>query len=219
MSKANNDKAFNSMLEATDDKIDWSNPDYTGASADYYVNKYGNRPEDAGTLEGIQKMLSDMGTVFDPADFVNSLLYALQGEGGKFALAASGAIPVAGSLKLFKQPLKRLVNFFTRTKKASPAEQKEFMKHYMNIIREERKHFGDMRPGKSAYKNYEFGDFSKRYPNTDSYRESVDYVAKNFNKIISPKDVKKQGKWSHDDERMLEDLVLKLDDLKKFFAT
>ena len=36
----------------------WVN-DYTGASAQKHINKYTDRPEDAGSLEGIQGLLSN----------------------------------------------------------------------------------------------------------------------------------------------------------------
>ena len=57
----------------------WVNePDYTGASAQEYINRYTNRPEDAGSLEGIQNILSNIGMapgIGEPADFLNMLLY------------------------------------------------------------------------------------------------------------------------------------------------
>ena len=33
-------------MKKLDSPIDWNKPDYTGASADYYLKKYVNRPED-----------------------------------------------------------------------------------------------------------------------------------------------------------------------------
>ena len=55
-------------------------PDYTGASAQEYLSEYTNRPEDAGSLEGFQKILSDIGMLpgyGEPADFINMILYGV----------------------------------------------------------------------------------------------------------------------------------------------
>ena len=80
-----------------DGLIDWSNPDYTGASAKKYVHKYTNRPEDAGSLQGIQDLLSTIGmapVVGEPADLLNSLIYAGKGDFGQAGLNALYALSI-----------------------------------------------------------------------------------------------------------------------------
>ena len=99
--KINNNKVFNFVKASDSDIIDWSNPDYTGASAKRYVEKYTNRPEDAGTLEGLQDVLAGIGVVADPADWVNAAIYAVQGEYGNAALYASG-LGMLGAIKTVK---------------------------------------------------------------------------------------------------------------------
>ena len=74
-------------------------PDFTGASADYYLQKYINRPEDAGNLEGFQQALSDMGILAPPADMLNAAIYLTQAEFGKFGVSLASIIPVIGDLK------------------------------------------------------------------------------------------------------------------------
>jgi hypothetical protein len=80
----------------------WMNePDYTGASAQEYVDRYTNRPEDAGSLEGIQTMLGNIGMapgVGEPADLLNAILYGMQGKGGEAGLSALSMIPFLGGL-------------------------------------------------------------------------------------------------------------------------
>tara|TARA_Y100001963_G_scaffold147558_1_gene224081 strand:+ start:424 stop:873 length:450 start_codon:yes stop_codon:yes gene_type:complete len=90
---------------------DPNKPDYTGASSQEYINKYTNRPEDAGTLEGLQKTLSDIGTVgIEPADMLNSLLYAMQGKGKEAGLSALSMLPFLGGItkaSLKTKPMKK----------------------------------------------------------------------------------------------------------------
>ena len=83
----------------------WTNKeskvDYTGASAQEYVDRYTNRPEDAGSLEGIQNILSNIGMVpgvGEPADLLNSLLYGMQGKGKEAGLSALSMLPFIGGL-------------------------------------------------------------------------------------------------------------------------
>ena len=174
-------------------------------------------------MEGIHAMLSDMGTLVDPADFLNSILYLLEGESSKAALAGIGAIPVVGSLKFLKKPFEVVRNLFKGVKKASPEEQQKFFKHYMNIIREEKKFYGQMRPGSQHPINiddaFEFkAESVNYYPTSESYKESVEYVMDNYKKIIGPSDVKFYNKsidLPHDAQESLEDILLKLDDIVK----
>ena len=79
--------------------INFSNPDYTGGSADHYLHKYVNRPEDAGNLEDFQAALSDMGIIAPPADALNAAIYAFQGEWGMAGLSAAAILPFVGELK------------------------------------------------------------------------------------------------------------------------
>ena len=84
--------------------MNWANPDYTGASAKEYTDRYTNRPEDAGNIEGIQGLLGRIGLipgVGEPADWANSLIYAAQGDAKNAALYASG-LGLMGSMKLFR---------------------------------------------------------------------------------------------------------------------
>ena len=96
MSTENN--IINSMLN---DGTDFMNPDYTGASAEAWVNKFTNRPEDAGTLEGVQTMLGGLGILADPFDWVNASIYAAQGDTFNAALYGSG-VGILGTIKLGK---------------------------------------------------------------------------------------------------------------------
>ena len=96
---AEEDKVFNYIKGSDNEPIDWSKPDYTGVNADYYLQKYTNRPEDAGSLEGFQTALSDMGIVAPPADALNAAIYALQGEWGNAALSTAAILPVIGEMK------------------------------------------------------------------------------------------------------------------------
>ena len=85
----------------------WKNEevDYTGARAHDYIDSYTNRPEDAGSLEGLQDLLSNIGMapgVGEPADLLNALLYAGQGKGKEAGLSALSMMPFLGSMKLFR---------------------------------------------------------------------------------------------------------------------
>jgi hypothetical protein len=74
-------------------KPEFITPDYTGASADEYVDKYTNRPEDAGSLSGLQGLLGRIGMipgVGEPADLINAGIYAAKGDYGNAALYGSG---------------------------------------------------------------------------------------------------------------------------------
>ena len=81
--------------------------DYTGANADYYLNKYVNRPEDAGTLEGIHKVFSDMGLVFPGADALNAALYTVEGNYGKAAISFASILPAINEIRKTQQVLKK----------------------------------------------------------------------------------------------------------------
>ena len=78
-------------------------PDYTGASAQQYIDSYTNRPEDAGSLEGLQNLLGGVGMVpgiGEPADLLNALIYGVQGEGGQAGLSLLSILPfIGGSIK------------------------------------------------------------------------------------------------------------------------
>ena len=77
------------------------NPDYTGASAQKYIDKYTNRPEDAGELSAVQGMLGDMGmtpVAGEPADFLNALLYGMQGDTSNMVKSFGMMIPYLGNL-------------------------------------------------------------------------------------------------------------------------
>ena len=75
------------------------NPDYTGASAQKYIDKYTNKPEDAGELSAVQGMLGDMGmtpVAGEPADFLNALLYGAQGKGKEAGFSLLSILPFLG---------------------------------------------------------------------------------------------------------------------------
>ena len=102
MEKAHN--AVDSLLKQVEISELYTKPDYTGASAQKYIDKYTNRPEDAGSLEGIQKLLGTIGMipgVGEPADWLNASIYASQGDIGNAALYGSG-LGAYGGLKLFR---------------------------------------------------------------------------------------------------------------------
>ena len=76
-------------------------PDYTGARAHDYIDQYTNRPEDAGTLEGLQNLLGGVGMVpgiGEPADLLNALIYGAQGEGEQAGLSLLSMLPFVGGL-------------------------------------------------------------------------------------------------------------------------
>ncbi len=78
-----------------------SAPDYTGASAQQYIDKYTNRPEDLGKLGAFQGMLGDLGmtpVAGEPADFLNALLYGMQGDTTNMAKSFGMMIPYLGNL-------------------------------------------------------------------------------------------------------------------------
>lgn len=87
-----NNKVFKYVKDAN------KGPDFTGASADYYLQKYINRPEDAGNLKGFQKALSDMGVLNPAADAINAAIYTVHGELGKAGVSALSIIPVIGDI-------------------------------------------------------------------------------------------------------------------------
>ena len=91
--------------------VDYTGPtvDYTGGFDQEAAQKQLNdpivdRPEDMGSLGGVQNMLSDLGAVpgaGEPFDFLNALLYGMQGKGGKAGLSLMAMIPfLGGGLKL-----------------------------------------------------------------------------------------------------------------------
>lgn len=88
-------------------------PDYTGTSSQEYINKYTNRPEDAGNMQGIQDLLSYIGMapgVGEPADLLNSLLYAMQGQGKEAGLSILSMLPFLGGItkaSLKTKPMKK----------------------------------------------------------------------------------------------------------------
>tara|TARA_R110002020_G_scaffold83191_1_gene206102 strand:- start:4677 stop:5249 length:573 start_codon:yes stop_codon:yes gene_type:complete len=99
-------------MKKLDAPIDWSNPDYTGASAEQYVDKYANRPEDAGTLEGLQNILGVVGMIpgaGEPADWVNALLYGSQGDAINAALYGSGVGMMGNFIGKNKEGVKHII--------------------------------------------------------------------------------------------------------------
>ena len=91
-------------------------PDYTGARADEYLNKYINRPEDAGNLEGFQSALNDMGILAPPADALNAAIYLAQGELGSAALSAAAVIPFIGEMRKGKQSAEKMITLYRGTR-------------------------------------------------------------------------------------------------------
>jgi hypothetical protein len=202
----------------SDGLIDWSNPDYTGASAKKYVDKYTNRPEDAGSLEGIQDLLSTIGMapgVGEPADLLNSLIYAGRGDLGQAGLNALYAAPVLGNLKFIKNPLEMLFKGFG---KASWEKQMEFYKHYTNMIRQEKKmrEANPMLPSTSHLLSHP-EKMAKSMPQSESYKKSMDYFLDNYKSIVSRADIKKAENLGlkHSDKKSLENIIIKLDDMIK----
>jgi hypothetical protein len=90
------EKIINSFQD--NEPIDWSNPDFTGASANYYVNKYTNRPEDAGSIEGVHNVLDGIGYINPLADVANASMYLLEGNYAKASLSLLAAAPIIGDL-------------------------------------------------------------------------------------------------------------------------
>lgn len=117
---ANNNQVFDLMNKA-DPVID-----FTGASAEYYLQKYFDRPEDEGNLKGFQKALSDMGIVNPGADAINSAIYAAQGEWGDAALSAVAVIPILGEIKktqkLLKKSGEKMVTLYRAVEKWYPGQ-------------------------------------------------------------------------------------------------
>ena len=96
--------AIDSLLKQVEINKLYTNPDYTGASAQKYIDKYTNRPEDAGSMEGIQGLLGKIGMipgVGEPADWLNAGIYASKGDYSNAALYGSG-LGMLGGLKLFR---------------------------------------------------------------------------------------------------------------------
>ena len=91
----------------------WKNKevDYTGASAHDYIDSYTNRPEDMGSLEGLQSLLGGVGMVpgiGEPADLLNAILYGAQGKGGAAGLSLLSMLPfLGGAIKPGKKALKK----------------------------------------------------------------------------------------------------------------
>ena len=86
------DKVFDKMV-ASEPEVD-----YTGGKADEYIEQYTDRPEDAGTLEGLHATLSGIGIVNPIADLANMSLYVMEGDwamAGVSGLAALSVVPTA----------------------------------------------------------------------------------------------------------------------------
>lgn len=81
------DKIFN-YIKNTDKE-----PDFTGESAQYYIDKYVNRPEDAMTVEGLHNVLSKTGIINPFADMADFALYLLEGDKKGMAYSAAAIIP------------------------------------------------------------------------------------------------------------------------------
>ena len=81
---SDNNKIFNFINDA-DPEVD-----YTGASAQKYIDSYTNRPEDRITKEGVQNTLATLGIGFDPFDWLNAAIYWHAGDKLNAALYGSG---------------------------------------------------------------------------------------------------------------------------------
>ena len=172
-------------------------PDYTGKSAQKYIDKFTNRPEDAGNLEDIQNMLSDIGTIFEPADVANSLLYAAQGDFKKFSLNALYAFPVLGNLKLIKKMEKAI-------------EQRKFFKSYVNVIKAQKK-YGKY-PKREDFPIQIGGPGKPNISEYDNFIDDLKYFNANYSKHI--KDITGvPDKMTTKQRNKLDDLFIKLDDL------
>ena len=111
------------MSDKIDDKIfGYLKPDYTGKSAQKYIDKYTNRPEDAGNLKQFQKTLSDMGVASPPADMLNAAIYAVQGEWGKAGLSAAAVIPVLGDMYKAKKSGEKMITLYRGVDKWHPGQ-------------------------------------------------------------------------------------------------
>ena len=97
-------------MKKLDTPIDWSNPDYTGSSAEQYVDKYTNRPEDAGTMEGFQNVLGVLGVLgIEPADWLNAGIYGSQGDVTNAALYGSGIGMMGNLIGKSKEGVKHII--------------------------------------------------------------------------------------------------------------
>ena len=99
-------------MKKLESPIDWNKPDYTGASAGKYVDKYTNRPEDAGTLEGLQNILGMVGmmpVIGEPADLINAGIYGSQGDVANAALYGSGIGMMGNIIGKNKETVKYII--------------------------------------------------------------------------------------------------------------
>ena len=106
-------------------------------------------------IEGIQQMLSDLGTVLDVADVANSLIYAAKGDFSEAALNALYAVPVLGNMKTIKKMTKGI-------------EDRKFIKAWTNVLRIKKK-YGEF-PKKEQFevvedatRNIGIGTYSKEW--------------------------------------------------------
>ena len=92
----------------TDDQVF---DEVSGTDRGHTIDLFTNRPDDAGTLEGVQNVLGAMGVVADPFDWLNAAIYTQQGdlENAAWAWSGLGILgAVKGGKKLFKyNPKKR----------------------------------------------------------------------------------------------------------------
>ena len=135
----------------------WKNEkvDYTGARAHDYIDSYTNRPEDMGSIEGLQNLLSGAGMlpgVGEPADLLNALIYGVKGQKGEALSSMLSMIPfLGGAVKPFTKAIKPL-----RAGKET-AEQAAKRKKYWGMKKQER----------GGYHLDEYGD--------DAYRLEKEY--------------------------------------------
>ena len=134
-------------------------PDYTGASAQQYIDSYTNRPEDAGSLEGLQNLLGGVGMipgVGEPADLLNALIYGVQGEGGQAGLSLLSMLPFVGGLT---KPGKKA------WKGTDKARKKWFAKKTRDRKRDEEIYFEKEKASQDVEGGYhgEEGSFFKKY--------------------------------------------------------
>ena len=109
-------------------------PDYTGGKVDYtggfdqaaaekaLSQSIVDRPEDMGTLEGLQSVLGAGGMVLDPLDWINASIYASKGDYKNAALYASGVgllgvVKGAGKIKKSLDPMQKKLKAYEKESK------------------------------------------------------------------------------------------------------
>jgi hypothetical protein len=178
-----------------DGSTDWNNPDFTGASAEYYLQKYVNRPEDAGSLKGLQDMLSDLGVGAPPADVINAAIFLARGEYGMAGLSIASVIPFMGELKKGYKALKKGLGL-----------GEEYVTLYRGVRTDD---INKMVDGKNIYGNWGSSSYAKRIK---PYVSSNDKYS-NVNRIYF------DGVYNTSGQRMLSTLPNNVDINKVLFTT